>query len=454
MPETRIECDILVIGGGMGGLTTGARAAQEGAEVLVVEKAGHLGGSAAMSGGYLWTAPDLEAFVEEDPEGDEERFARLLDHVEEASAWLDGLDVHRGEWETGIKGFGVGRQIDIGGYITQMQRFIEGSGGWVVYDTKPTELIVEEGIVHGARVENVLTGERAEVRAGVTVIATGGFQGDPELRERFIHPGAADDLVLRSNEESRGDGIELGMSAGGSLTEHMHGYYGHLIPYPLDEFEEADHVLLAQYYSEHAVIVGRDGQRFMDESLGDHVDTQAVGRVKRALMIIDEEIRQQHVLKAYMSGLSGVDKLAEGASRGAHYVSTDSLEDLAATSEAWGYDGESILRTVADYNAYCNEESDEIDPPRKRYRHPVQTPPFAAVEVQSAITFTYGGLRTDPEGRVLSETGEPVDGLFAVGVDAGGLNRLGYTGGLIRGFVFGHRLGRHLADETASRRAG
>lgn len=456
MSGGRIECDVLVIGGGMGGLTVGALAAQRGAEVVLVEATDHLGGSAALSGGYLWTAPDVEAFQDEDPAGNADRFRLLLSHIDQAYAWLDGLHLPSGDWETGIKGFGVGRQIDIGGYISRTRDIIESHGGWTILNTKATALVTgEDGSITGAFVENSSNGERGEIRARATVLATGGFQASTEMREAFLHAGAGHDLVLRSNPASRGDGINLGLEAGGSLTEQMDGYYGHLIPFPLESFEDADHVLLAQYHSEHSIIVDRDGRRFVDESLGDHVATQAVGRIRSGLMIIDERIRQNHVLKAYMSGLSGVDKLAEGGDRGAHYTSAETLVEMTAACEQWGYSAEGIRATIKEYNAYCHGETSQLDPPRKRYRHPIEVAPFAALEVQSAITFTYGGLRTDDDGRVLTEQGEPVPGLYAIGADAGDLNYRGYTGGLIRGFVFGHRLGGHLAAQLqVARRSG
>ena len=55
---------------------------------------------------------------------------------------------------------------------------------------------------------------------------------------------------------------------------------------------------------------------------------------------------------------------------------------------------------------------------------------FHAVEVQPSITFTFGGLRGDTEGRALDRNGEPVPGLFVAGADLGGVQETGYIGGL------------------------
>ena len=54
--EEAITCDLLVIGGGMAGMSAAGWAAERGARVIVVEKAAALGGSALLSGGVFWTA--------------------------------------------------------------------------------------------------------------------------------------------------------------------------------------------------------------------------------------------------------------------------------------------------------------------------------------------------------------------------------------------------------------
>lgn len=69
---------------------------------------------------------------------------------------------------------------------------------------------------------------------------------------------------------------------------------------------------------------------------------------------------------------------------------------------------------------------------------PLVEPPIYALEVQPAITFTYGGLRTDTNGRVLDHDVR-VDGLWAAGVDAGGLSNWTYAGGLAPAFITGRR---------------
>jgi predicted oxidoreductase len=72
------------------------------------------------------------------------------------------------------------------------------------------------------------------------------------------------------------------------------------------------------------------------------------------------------------------------------------------------------------YAAAARGEAVSLDAQMPVELEPLVEPPFHALEVQPAITFTYGGLRTAPDGRVLDHDGVRVNGLWAAGVDVGG----------------------------------
>lgn len=118
----------------------------------------------------------------------------------------------------------------------------------------------------------------------------------------------------------------------------------------------------------------------------------------------------------------------------------DSLDELIDEVASWGVNGERLRRTLADVEeAAAGEPPAYPDAPFPQEPQPLTEPPFYAVEVRPAITFTFGGLRTDTYGRALDEAGEPVPGLYAIGADMGGVQEDGYIGGLILGLVFGPR---------------
>ncbi len=79
MAETNGQVDLLVIGGGMAGLSAAARAAKDGASVALVEKGSTLGGSANYAE-FIWTAPTLEVMREVNPNADEALSRRLVEN--------------------------------------------------------------------------------------------------------------------------------------------------------------------------------------------------------------------------------------------------------------------------------------------------------------------------------------------------------------------------------------
>ena len=69
---TQIDCDLLVIGSGAGGLSAAVTATWHGLKVIVAEKEPVLGGATAWSGGWIWTPRNplaQQAGIVEDPEG-------------------------------------------------------------------------------------------------------------------------------------------------------------------------------------------------------------------------------------------------------------------------------------------------------------------------------------------------------------------------------------------------
>lgn len=112
-------------------------------------------------------------------------------------------------------------------------------------------------------------------------------------------------------------------------------------------------------------------------------------------------------------------------------------------------------RTVAGYNAGIDRSvsldlavkdgrAARTEPPKSNWASPIETPPFSAFPVTCGITFTFGGLHADSDGRVLDAGGSPIPGLFVCGEMLGGLLSGNYPGGtgLTSGTVFGRRAGR------------
>lgn len=129
----------------------------------------------------------------------------------------------------------------------------------------------------------------------------------------------------------------------------------------------------------------------------------------------------------------------------------DTLDELA---DAMGVERAALGRTVDAFNASIDRDVTfdptvkdhrraDVVPPKSNWAAPIETGPFYAYPVTCGITFTFGGVKGDLDGRVLDQRGEPIPGLFACGEMLGGLFSGNYPGGsgLAAGMVFGRRAG-------------
>ncbi|HMI68914.1 MAG TPA: FAD-dependent oxidoreductase, partial [Solirubrobacteraceae bacterium] len=243
----RVKADLLVAGGGIAGLAAAARAAELGLEVVVAEKGDAVGGSAALSAGIVWTAPDVETARRVAPEGDPALLRALVEGFDAAIARVRDAGVAVSERWTGQMGFGVAHHVDVAALLERWRALL---GDALLTRTAVRELLVDgHGAVRGA----VLTRD-VEVTARAVLLATGGFQGDRELVGRLIGWGA-ERMAVRSNPGSVGDGMRLGRAAGAGLSRSLSGFYGHLIPDRLDRFDAADYLPLTQYHSNRSILV-------------------------------------------------------------------------------------------------------------------------------------------------------------------------------------------------------
>ncbi|AXK85191.1 Succinate dehydrogenase/fumarate reductase, flavoprotein subunit [Nocardia farcinica] len=427
---SRIDTDVLVIGAGMAGLTTATRALDRGARVVVVEKAETVGGSALFAG-YAWTAPDHAVMDRVNPGGDPELRRALVDGFADGVDWIRGLGVEVDE-AVPVLGYGRGHRFDTHRYVEECRRRVRAAGT-LLTGTETLALRTHDGAVTGAAVR-LPDGATREIEAGATVLATGGFQADPELVRAHIHPAAAA-MPLRSNPTSAGDGLRLAESVGAATGTPGSGFYGHLVPTGVDFRDSGDFVALSLYYSEHALLFDLTNRRFTDETRGDHLTAMALldRPEARGLLIADERVHRDWVLGSYVRGAVAVDKFDLTRTRGGRCGLAEDLDELAYLPAEWGYDGAEIAAQIRAVNA----AGAAVRPGRANDPAPLDRGPYYVIETRPALTFPFHGIRIDATGRVRAATGGLVPGLFAVGSDIGGLYDHAYAGGIAPALVFG-----------------
>lgn len=333
---------LIVAGAGMAGLAAAARASELGARVEVYEK-GDPGGSMLLSSGVIWRYRNWDEFRRQCPGGDEALQRVVHEGLDEAIEWLESLGAPVVDDSTGNP-MTLGKRFDPRGLLAALM---------------PDELVEEPlTALPDARV----------------ILATGGFQGDRSLVREHITP-EADSLVLRANPWSSGDGLRLGMEAGGSFSVGLDEFYGRALP--AGDVGQRDWIGLALLLGQYGAVVN-DGNEEYD------------GAVSWSEVEVVQWIARQPGARAWF--VIPDDALGERTRYGTVAEMIEKARAAGATVE--GREG------------------------------------GTAVHVVAAITQTTGGLRIDPRGRV-------ADGVWAAGGDAGGIATGGYMSNLAAALVIG-----------------
>jgi len=139
----------------------------------------------------------------------------------------------------------------------------------------------------------------------------------------------------------------------------------------------------------------------------------------------------------------------------------ESIEDLA---DELGVDTEKLKLNIEGFNQSVQDgEFDAsrrdgkrtrgIAPVKSNWALPLDSPPFYAYAVTCGITFTYGGVRVDPQCRVAGEGDRLIPGLWAIGEMVGGFFYHNYPSGagLTRGSITGRKAGISAARYVKGR---
>lgn len=457
----RIETDVAIAGGGMAGLCAAVAALERGARVVVLEKGERAGGSMWLSHGLIWTFEDKARLRAEIPDGNKALQEYLVDALPDALSWLRSQGVEF-EPEQAFQGYGRGRRANPAQMTPALVERVAAPGGRMLMGTSLDALIRDDGVVSGARAFDARGA--LEIRARSVVLATGGFQGNAELMARYVTPHA-NELYLRGNPCSTGDGLLAAIEAGAALTPQLNTYYGHAIVAPPARFSELEFASASQKYGNLAVALNLRGERFADESAGTgeealnfHLGTQpgAAG-----VYIVDAAIARME------SPDNPPPRVAIDRARtyGGPVLDAGSLEALANGLGAWGIPPARALASLREYNAAVERgECASLWPSRSRNRIALATPPYTAVMVRSAITYTCGGLQADLDMRVLRRSASvstlsgvvapsaemriaEIPGLYVAGCDLGGISTTGFAGGLAHALVTGRTAGTAACED-------
>ena len=144
--------DVLVVGGGMAGMSAAMVAAEGGARTLVIEKGSRPGGSAALSVGMFWTIPDFETLRQRVPLGDPELGRAVVEEYPVAVETIRQMGVSVGDRVSGVMTVGLGHFIDVQELLDYELAVIESTGGRITCNASVRRLLAdEEGAIVGAQ---------------------------------------------------------------------------------------------------------------------------------------------------------------------------------------------------------------------------------------------------------------------------------------------------------------
>lgn len=481
--------DVIVVGGGNAAFCAAISALEQGAKVLVLERAPEekRGGNTSFTGGTFRTVyngledinkivPDLSAqeiaqtdfgeYTEEqflddigrvtqyhtDPDLAEALVRNSLDTV----LWLSHNGVrfvpnfgrqafnHEGRFKF-IGGFVLATVGGGRGLVDGEAKTARAKGATVRYNAHVTGLLHGRSGVEGVRVTT--DGVQEEIHARAVVLACGGFESNREWRTRYLGPGW-DLAKVRGTRYNTGDGLRMALDIGAQPYGQWSGC--HTVAWdryaPDYGDPEVDNNRERNCY-QFSIMVDAEGKRFVDEGADFRNFTYA--KLGRAVI-------QQPGGYAWQVFDDQCDKYlrSEYKRRGATKVTANTLEELAPKLE--GVNAEGFLKTAREYNAAVTRDvpfnpnikdgrrTVGLTVPKSNWANPLEVPPFQAYFVGAGVTFTFGGVKVDTSTRVLDMADVPLRGLYAAGEMVGGIFYFNYPGGsgLMSGAVFGRIAGR------------
>lgn len=406
------ETDVVVIGGGITGMSAAITVADAGKRVILLEKTEILGGAATTSHSSVWaigseltkdkydfTADEIYEFFNRQagPVYNKDVFYALANEsyntlhflmdngvvFEEVSQCNPQADPRF--WCSASVGFGAGM-------IASLTESYHTKAIDTRMATEAVSLIQDE---HGAVVGVVAKcgDQQYKIKAKKVILATGGIGQNPEMCKAYV-PGYENLVMNRTVAGNTGDGHKMGVSAGGFLvgsgsmgvgthaTNMAHSTCGNGL---LVNVEGEQVGAANEHYTKLYVLLN-------DTSNG------------KLYSIFPSDIEKY-------SAAGSVEQMEKNYLNGEIYKA-DTVEDLA---EQLGIHVETLMATIERYNAQCAAgESDGFNTPVNEMC-PIINGPFYADIHQAGMIGTITGLAVDKNMSVITEAGTPIANLYAGG---------------------------------------
>ena len=459
-----LTADVVVVGGGIAGMAAALTAAEQGAQVILVEKQAMLGGSGNLTaaGFYATETDKVPASVEDHEEmynhilemidegGDlenveKDRIRHLVDEGPALVARLEGYGMEFATTDFQIKDAKQHYHLladgsNGPGQVKILSEQLQKAGVNVLLNTKCIALNQSEGKMCG------ITAEQADgvfdINAGAVVIAAGGYAHNPDMIMR-LQPETLFSYSC-ANAGATGEVLQMAANLGAAWYKHQ---YMLTCGFTSDPANPSLSMVCYPPYASMP-LVDQTGKRFENEFLLWTLNSEMTKNVRNAPFygIYDAN---------FLKGTAAEFKYAsieEAIANGSNWVfKADTLDELAAMINV---DAETFKETIARYNSVKGTSDPEPDfgVPNEQLSF-VEEGPFYAVLMVSLNAGTMGGIKTQITGEVLDIHGEVIPGLYAAGESSnGGIYDRGYISGtsVLNCYIAGTDAGASAAAYAAA----
>lgn len=458
-PETQPESgneqfDIVIVGAGGAGLAAAVEAHEQGADnILVLEKMSFAGGSTTMAfGGFNCTN---SRFMDE--QGKEETPVMLVDKIIKNGAgfadvdmagiiametpkvieWLDGFGSEWGKIRYADLHCPTDGTIPGVELVKVLKEQAEKNGIEIRYNSPAVDLIADEsGRVSGVQVKDA-NGEYT-IDAQAVILATGGFESNPEMIAKYDNPGLAH-IHLAPSQGNMGDGIVMAEKLGAELRNmDLIQLSCAVAPFSIQ--------MQLPIKNNGVVFINKEGKRFTNEyseassdrriteDILKQTDAECFGVYNETIYQTFMAIEEKDFFDEYR--MTGIDNSGT-------VVKADTLEELA---EKLGVDQETFLATMNGLKT-DNIGNEEVVKLADTYK----SGPYYAVTLTPGVMDTLGGVLADTTGRVINKEGKPIKGLYAAGEVIGNVQGAYYSVGLGEAVVFGRVSARNAIEYIKDR---
>jgi fumarate reductase flavoprotein subunit len=446
----QMEADVVVVAGGSSGLSAALAAAEAGASVIVFEKASTTGGAGNMAFGPFAVGSRLQrlkqiGFSNEDAFKMHMEYTHWRVNAQLVKAWIDKSPTTI-DWleRMGVEFLDVGchnpgfpftwhiiksmnkdeeRPGNAGAAMRVMTERAKKIGVKFCFRTAGKKLIRKGRSIGGVLAEDE-SGEKIQANASAVVLATGGFGDSPDMIKKytpFIHGKT---LYSTRIPGATGDGMKMAWEAGAASSQMII----HLTPPRVPDLDDFD--LGAFVFRQAGLIVNQDGERFMNEEAMDnptHIgNALAVQKDGCGYLMFDENALIHYETVGLDTPLDGVGAvlmpnvntatirptLAKGNK---NVFAADSLEQMV---EQTGMNKDNLIKTIEEYNRFCDTGYDARFHKHHKFLRPVKQPKFYAARLFPGSVGTLGGLKCNHRLEVTTPTFESIPGLYAAGYEA------------------------------------